>query len=101
MIRLRDRNVFPPGGWQFFQAETGWKIAKPLEVSFSAAVKLIIAHRKANPSLPLATDYDSVANELEQRTLARLGAGSAFAVDLNPVMARTHVTSKRGCRSCG
>jgi len=101
MTRLRDRNVYPPGGWQFVQAETGWRIPKPLEVNFSQAVELIIAHRKANPSLPLATDFASVAWELEGRTIARIQPSAPnFLVDLEPALAVTHEPAKR-CRSCG
>lgn len=46
-------------------------------VSFEQSVDAIVQHRRANPSLvsrfKLATDYNSVANELEAFTAARLG----------------------------
>lgn len=72
-----------------------------MDVSFNAAVDLIVRHRKANPTLPLATDFESVAWELEQRTLARIGEQSQFSVNLSPVMAITHEPVSRSCRSCG
>lgn len=72
-----NRHTFPSGGgWKFRQVQTGWE--NPLAmVSFTESVKEIIKHRKANPAITakhkLATDFEDVANELEDFTRKRLG----------------------------
>jgi hypothetical protein len=69
-MRLKSRNEFPPNGWQYYQAETGWS-SDPY-MGFSDVVKQIIAHRQANPRFNLATDAPTVENALEQYTVSRL-----------------------------
>lgn len=73
---LKSRCVFPPGGFQFVQPQTGWEA--PAGVSFDAVVQALIAHRKANPALAKqhgwATDYASVANEVDAYNDARCRA---------------------------
>lgn len=72
-----NRHEFPPGGgWKFTQSQTGW--TNPLAmVSFSESVKAIIKHRNANPAITakhnLSTDFNQVADELENFTRKRLG----------------------------
>lgn len=60
-----------PGGWAFFQPETNWHAPGPLENSFEAQVKNIIAMRKLNPRFNLPTDEPTVAAELEAFQEAR------------------------------
>ena len=67
---LKSRNEFPPGGWPFYQAETGW--TSPPHIGFSATVDAIISHRQSNPRFKLATDRGAVETELENYTIARL-----------------------------
>lgn len=69
---LKSRNHHPPGGWAFFQAETGWNLPNPQTVSFDQAVRAIINHRQVNPRFKLPTDVDTVSAELEAFTEARL-----------------------------
>lgn len=67
----------PPGGWQFFQAQTGWSAPTPIASTFDQTVVLIIKHRLANPAIVgkhnLRTDRDGVAAELLAFNKARLG----------------------------
>lgn len=60
-----------PGGWSYFQPETNWHAPGPLENSFDAQVKNIIAMRQANPRFNLPTDEAAVAADLEAYTEAR------------------------------
>ncbi len=70
----------PPGGWQFVQAQTGWQMPTPIAWTFGQAVDLIRKHRMANPAITqkhnLATDFNSVAAELEAFTRTRLNLGA-------------------------
>lgn len=77
-MRLKSRNNFPPGGFQWVQSESGWE-APPWR-SFDTVVRELIAHRQGNPHLVAkhnwATDYDTVANEVDQYNAIRcLNAG--------------------------
>lgn len=67
MARLKNRQLQIPGGFVFFQPQTGWK-PRPFS-SFNVVVNSLISHRKANPALAKkhnwAMDYDSVAEEVE------------------------------------
>ncbi len=69
---LKTRRTFPPGGYLFFEARTGWNA--PGGSDFDGVVAAIIAHRKANPRFEKewATDQIDVENELDQYTCARL-----------------------------
>lgn len=69
-MALKNRNVFPPGGFSFTQPETGW--SAPAHLSFDDTVGNIISHRRANPRFNLTTDRYAVEQELEQTTIARL-----------------------------
>lgn len=72
-----DRHTYPPHGWLYRQAQTGWTNPMPLGYTFDRTVEAIIAHRLKNPAITkqhkLATDFASVANELEVYTEKRLG----------------------------
>lgn len=83
-----NRNQFPAGGgWTFFQPQTGWNNPMAM-ISFDGSVKAIVSHRRANPAITnkhaLSTDYNAVANELENYTRARLGMPPALSAE-NPV----------------
>lgn len=70
------RSRIPPGGWQFFQPQTGWRPPTPISSTFDQTVHLIIKHRLANSPITvrhnLATDFNTVANELETFSRLRL-----------------------------
>jgi hypothetical protein len=72
-----SRSQFPNKGWQFYQPQTKWYAPTPLGSTFDQTVDLIRQHRMKNSAITakhnLATDYNSVANELEAFTAARLG----------------------------
>lgn len=67
MARLKSRQKFIPGGFQFVQPETQWRL--PVNQSFDVGVMCIVNHRIANPHLARvhgwATDPDAVAEELD------------------------------------
>lgn len=65
-------NAWPPGGWQFFQPETNWGAPSPMVYTFMQQVSNIQAMRKQNPRFHLATDFLTVARELESYTCRRL-----------------------------
>lgn len=72
-----NRHTIPPGGWQFYQPQTGWKAPTPIGSTFDQTVDLIVKHRLMNQAIvlkyKLATDWNTVAMELEQFTKKRLG----------------------------
>jgi hypothetical protein len=78
-----SRSQFPAGGWQFFQSQTNWHAPTPVSSTFDQTVDLIRKHRLANPAVTkqhnLATDFNSVAMELEAYTRTRLGMGDTFS----------------------
>lgn len=75
---LKSRSKWPPGGWQFFQQETGWALPKGQD--FHQSILQIIVHRKANPRFNLSTDYDKVANELDDFQCARLANDPVWCI---------------------
>lgn len=70
-----DTHTFPPGGWTYFQAQTGYTV--PFGFTFQQTVDMIIKHRRANPAVQirhqLSLDPNRVADELMQYTAKRLG----------------------------
>jgi hypothetical protein len=67
---LKSRSNFPPGGFEFYQPETGWSPTKYL--GFDATVDEIIKHRAANPRFNLPTDRRTVEQQLDDFTTLRL-----------------------------
>lgn len=72
---MKSRSTFPPSGWFYYQPETNWPEVPQgffAGKTFDQAVDEIIKHRKANPRFNLATDWDTVANQLDEFTDLRL-----------------------------
>lgn len=67
---LKSRLHDPPGGFRFYQPETGWEA--PHWQPFETLVTVIIEHRKANQRFNLSTDRARVAEELDAHNSARL-----------------------------
>lgn len=49
MARLKSREKYPPGGFDYFQPESQWKA--PPNASFETVVAALIQHRRGNPYL--------------------------------------------------
>lgn len=70
-MRLKNRNLSIPNGLFFRQPEIKWDSRRVLQAqpSFSTLVSAVITARRANPfhtsKNNWATDYDSVANEVD------------------------------------
>jgi hypothetical protein len=79
-----NRHQTPSGGWAFRQPQTGWTAPTPIASTFSQTVRLIVAHRMANPAITakhkLATNPAAVEIELETYTRKRLGLPEANQV---------------------
>lgn len=75
MIDMEDfsRTRFPPGGWQFYEAATGWKAPRPLSDTFDQTVVQIRKMRSENPGKGLSLDVGIIGTELEAFTRRRLG----------------------------
>lgn len=73
-----SRDTFPPGGWIFFQAQTGWAAPSPKSSTFTQTVQQIIKMRQQNPAMMIrhkwSVDPSVVGNELEMFTRLRIGA---------------------------
>lgn len=101
-----SRHTFPPGGWKFFQPQTGWSAPTPVSSTFEQTAELIIKHRKMNPAATqqhqLSTDYNDVCDELENYTRKRLGlppmGGGGLPLTQPP---GTVTRAKRSGRCCG
>lgn len=72
-----SRSQFPPGGWQFHQAHTGWSAPTPKSSTFDQTVILIRQHRLNNGAMcvrhNLSTDIAAIGKELEHYTKLRIG----------------------------
>lgn len=75
---LKSRRLFPPGMWQWFQPETGWRA--PVGLDFDSVVNEIIRHRRANPRFGLRVDWDGVADELDLYTCKRIGNNPQYCI---------------------
>lgn len=75
---LKSRSSFPPGGWQFYEPQTGWSAPYPKVDNFDTTVDKIIAHRLANPRFNLPNDYETVANTLDTFTCHRIGFNPTY-----------------------
>jgi hypothetical protein len=62
---LKTRALFPPGGFQFVDPQTGWQA--PRNLGFSRAVDAIVKHRKAKDA-----DRQLIEDELDEQNCARL-----------------------------
>lgn len=71
MARLKNRNHGIPPGFTYLQAQTGKQFKGH---SFSDLVQQVIKHRTANPQHKYATDYGSVAEEVETYLVKILSA---------------------------
>lgn len=67
---LLSRNNHPPGGFQWWQPQTRWRLEGGLP--FNDTVRAILQHRKSNPSAGLSLDPSAIAEELDNYTCARL-----------------------------
>jgi len=67
MARLKSRQKFIPGGFKFYQPETGWR--SPANASFQVIVNALIAHRRGQPFLvdkhKWSLEPEAVADELD------------------------------------
>ena len=74
MAKLKDRQTFPPGGFQWLESQTGWNA--PANESFDVVVNKLIEHRKANPFVTkqnnLPIDYDAVADQVDAYNAHRM-----------------------------
>jgi len=90
-----SRSATPPGGWQFYQPQTGWRAPTPIASTFNQTVQLIIKHRLANPAITrkhsLATTVQQVETELENFTRARLKLPPAAIPKLDPRLPMSQV----------
>jgi len=73
MPRLKSREKFPPGGFQYFQPESQWNA--PQNASFEVVVDALIKHRQGNPYLVekhgWSVDRETVRNEIDSFTARR------------------------------
>lgn len=108
-FKLRHREgQFPAGGFYFKDAKTGMEFK---EGDFYSVVRLIIAHRKANPRLYPPEefhnlDFTCVANELDAYTCSRLGNEPRFCesgepLKLVPEAGAALVDLPSPCYKCG
>lgn len=67
MAKLKSRDRFPPGGFQYLQPETQWRA--PGGASFESVVVALIQHRTGNPHLVTthgwSTDLETVRNQVD------------------------------------
>lgn len=86
MIRLVNRQQAIPNGFKFYQAETGWDTDALSDVrgrSFDAVTRALIRHRLGNRWLVekhgWATDYETVAAEIDAYNALRLSKNPAWS----------------------
>ena len=108
-----QRKAFPPGGWRFRDADTGWDVPQPFVDNFDATVLRIVSHRLANK---LDASYEKAEQDLADYTGKRLlvavskqagkwvspadpEAAKAMAAPL--VKSVRTARKKGGCGTCG
>lgn len=88
---MTDSEFPTNGGWQFRQPQSNWTNPYAL-VGKDASIKAIIAHRNSNPAIvakhKLATDYNSVAQELVAFQQARGAMPQTAPVFFSPAQSR-------------
>jgi hypothetical protein len=77
---LKSRKSEPPGGWLFFQPQTGKSFGGS---TFMQTVNAIIEHRQANSRFGLSVNPDAVAKELDDYTCARINHNPHYCVSEN------------------
>ena len=89
-------NDFPPGGWQFYEPDTGWRVQNPLQHDFFHTAKMIAGHRKANRALAHKASLAQAEADLIAYTRSRLRLDQ-------PAPDPGHVApqKKSGCGTCG
>lgn len=74
-IEINDHTT-PPGGWQFYQPQTGWAMPNPISVTLSQATTLLLQHRMKNPAVAqkfgLILNADQVKEEIKAFQRKRL-----------------------------
>lgn len=83
-MQMKSRHNHPPGGWMFYQPETGW--TAPAWQSFDSLVALVVQHRKANAGRfpQLSQDRGTVETEVDAYNAERMKSidgGMAFVAD--------------------
>lgn len=83
-MQMKSRSQHPPGGWMFYQAETGW--SAPQWLSFDAVVMAVWQHRKANATRFPNLSQDRAHIELEvdaynAERMKSIDGGMAFVQD--------------------
>lgn len=76
VMRLKNTNTFPPGGFTYTQPETGFKTSKM--APFETCVAEVLAHRVAN-KLPRSTRAE-VNEDIQEFTCQRLGYDAAYCI---------------------
>jgi hypothetical protein len=97
MLRLRNLNQMPPGGYAYVQAETGMKFDG--NTPFRAQSFQIAAHRKAN-GLPRSTVQEAAA-DLEATVCARHPGVCFDNTKPNDYGLIFPKAKAGGCASCG
>lgn len=69
MVRLKSRTVVPPGGYHFFQPQTGRHF---IGWEFWTVAREIQAHRAGNPRFSLAADLETIGDELDEANARRV-----------------------------
>lgn len=80
--------AWPPQGWIYFQPQTNWWAPAPLQNNFAQQVNNIIKMRRANPQFKMATDFKTVAQDLERYTEKRIKSNPKFCVGEEAVLAQ-------------
>lgn len=103
-VRLISKNKFPPQGWVYRQAETGWTAPDPMSSAYWVTVDQIIKHRLLNPGFPFATTREAVDWDLENYTCLRLKNSPQFCRNDDPsapaLIQLPRATAKSGCKTC-
>lgn len=102
-LQFVDMSAVPPGGWEFYQPELGWKAPNPVQDPFWKLVDMVIALRKNNPRFQLPTSPEIVSLEIQAYNCPKVpercrGWNRPTAVE--GVVTETK-RRKSGCGSCG
>lgn len=92
MLRLKNRQQSPPGGFLFEQSKTGWqnwKVDPPTQWDFFGLCRALQQHRLANQQFKFSTDMAAIEQEVDYANALRVaripGADTYVINDQMPV----------------
>lgn len=105
MTTLIELNVFPPGGYPYFEPSINWRNPDPYQ-DIKTAARLLQRVRAQNPAAGLDPSYEACLDAVRVFTCARLHGNPKFCMEVdgsgNYVLPPGSIPIKaKRCAGCG